>query len=123
MNSDLNVLGTQLVQCGIDPMTGFFRDGYCSTCYEDTGIHTVCIVATASFLEYSKSSGNDLSTPNAEFEFPGVKPGDSWCLCAGRWLEAYHGGFAPPVILEATHEETLAIIALPLLKDFAFKQK
>jgi uncharacterized protein (DUF2237 family) len=115
----LNVFGQPLKPCSTEPMTGFFRDGHCKTCYEDTGIHTVCVQMTAEFLEFSKSMGNDLSTPRAEFNFPGVKPGEKWCLCAGRWVEAYQNGVAPKVFLEATHEESLAIIPLNTLKEFA----
>src|SRR5690606_40251385 len=94
------------------------RDGFCHTGHEDHGIHTVCIVATSEFLEFSSSRGNDLSTPMPEFDFPGVRPGDKWCLCAGRWVEAYLAGVAPYVDLDATHEETLEIVWLANLERF-----
>ena len=103
----LNVFGQPLEPCGLDPLTGFYRDGCCNTGYDDTGIHTVCIRATAKFLAFSKQRGNDLSTPMPEFGFPGLKPGDQWCLCAPRWQEAYEAGMAPQVVLAATHELTL----------------
>jgi uncharacterized protein (DUF2237 family) len=114
-----NVLGEKLKPCCHDPLTGFYRDGFCNTGDEDRGIHTVCIVATAEFLNFSKQAGNDLSTPKPAFNFPGVRPGEKWCLCAGRWLEAYKANAAPHVILEATHEETLAIIPMTILKQYA----
>ena len=115
----LNVFGQPLAPCGLDPLTGFYRDGCCNTGYDDTGIHTVCIRATAKFLAFSKQRGNDLSTPMPEFGFPGLKPGDQWCLCAGRWKEALDANVAPPVVLAATHEETLAILPLEALKRYA----
>ena len=115
----LNVLGEPLAPCGLDPLTGFYRDGCCNTGYEDTGIHTVCVRVTAKFLAFSKQRGNDLSTPALQFGFPGLKPGDQWCLCAGRWKEALDAGVAPAVVLAATHEETLAIVALADLKRHA----
>lgn len=102
-----NVLGGELETCGTDPMTGFFRDGCCETGGGDTGVHTVCARVTAEFLEFSASRGNDLRTPHPEFGFAGLKPGDRWCLCADRWAEAHEAGFAPPVVLEATHARTL----------------
>lgn len=107
-----NVLGGELIPCGTDPVTGFFRDGSCNTCQEDFGSHTVCAQMTESFLAFSKLRGNDLSTPNPQYQFPGLKPGDRWCLCAGRWREAAEAGVAPPVILESTHERALEVIAL-----------
>lgn len=119
MFESLNVLGEELIPCSLDPMTGFFRDGCCNTDHSDKGMHTVCIEATAEFLDFTKSVGNDLSTPRPEFNFPGVKPGDKWCLCAPRWVEAYKNGVAPKVFLRATHEETLAIVPLELLKKYA----
>lgn len=119
---ELNVLGTPLKSCSQSPRTGFFRDGYCRTCFEDRGIHTVCAQMTSEFLEFSKSCGNDLTTPIEEFCFPGLQEADLWCLCASRWLEAYRQGRAPMVDLEATHEETLAIIPLEALKEFAIKK-
>jgi hypothetical protein len=115
----LNVLGEPLVPCSLDPVTGFYRDGCCNTGYDDTGIHTVCVRVTAKFLAFSKERGNDLSTPAPQFGFPGLKPGDQWCLCAGRWKEALDAGAAPRVVLAATHEETLAIVALADLKRHA----
>jgi uncharacterized protein (DUF2237 family) len=104
-----NVLGGPLEECSRDPLTGFFRDGCCNTSSEDGGSHTVCAVVTAPFLEFSASRGNDLSTPFPAYGFPGLKPGDRWCLCAARWLEAFEAGMAPLVVLEATHEAALAI--------------
>ena len=115
----LNVLGEPLAPCGLDPVTGFYRDGCCNTGYEDVGIHVVCAKMTREFLAFSKKRGNDLSTPAPEHGFPGLKPGDRWCLCAGRWKEALDAGVAPPVILQATHEETLAIVPLAVLKRHA----
>jgi uncharacterized protein (DUF2237 family) len=109
---DKNVLGGQLIPCGTDPMTGFFRDGSCSTCKEDRGSHTVCAEMTAEFLEASRNQGNDLSTPNPAVGFPGLRPGDRWCLCAGRWKEALALGVAPPVVLSSTHARALEFIAL-----------
>ena len=114
-----NVLGGELVPCSLAPRTGFFRNGCCETGHEDRGMHTVCAVMTAEFLAFSKAAGNDLSTPMPEYGFPGLKPGDRWCLCAPRWKEALDAGMAPQVVLEATHEETLAITTLGVLKDFA----
>ncbi len=115
----LNVLGLSLEPCGLDPLTGFYRDGCCNTGYDDTGIHTVCVRVSREFLAFSKSRGNDLSTPAPEFGFPGLKPGDQWCLCAGRWRESLEAGMAPPVVLAATHEETLAVVPLTALKRHA----
>jgi hypothetical protein len=112
-----NVLGGELIACSNRPLTGFFRNGCCETSAEDVGMHTVCAVMTAEFLAFSASVGNDLSTPQPMF--PGLKPGDRWCLCAPRWKEALDAGVAPPVVLEATHEETLAITPLGVLKDHA----
>ena len=114
-----NVLGTELEACSRDPLTGFYRDGCCNTGGEDLGVHTVCARMTAEFLEFSQRAGNDLSTPRPEYGFAGLKPGDCWCLCAPRWKEALDAGVAPPVVLEATHEETLAITPLGVLKDHA----
>jgi uncharacterized protein len=115
----LNVLGGELVPCSLQPRTGFFRNGCCETGPEDVGLHTVCAVMTAEFLAFSKAAGNDLSTPMPQYGFPGLKPGDRWCLCAPRWKEALDAGCAPQVVLEATHEETLAITPLGVLKDYA----
>jgi uncharacterized protein (DUF2237 family) len=117
----LNVLGGELAPCSLDPVTGFFRNGCCETGPHDVGLHTVCAVMTAEFLEYSRSIGNDLSTPAPDYGFAGLKPGDRWCLCAPRWKEALDAGVAPRVVLEATHEETLAIVTLGVLKDHAVK--
>ena len=114
-----NVLGERLDICSIDPMTGFFRDGCCDTSREDVGSHTVCAVMTAEFLAFSKSAGNDLSTPMPQFGFRGLKPGDRWCLCAPRWQEAFTAGQAPRVVLRATHEGALAYCSLADLKRFA----
>ena len=116
-----NVLGGKLMPCCYAPVTGFYRDGYCNTGPDDVGMHTVCIEATAEFLEFSKDAGNDLSTPMPEFDFPGLQAGDRWCLCAPRWVEAYEAGMAPKVILEGTHQDTLEIIPLRLLREYALK--
>lgn len=118
-NNQLNVLGEVLLPCSKDPLTGYFRDGYCHTCHEDSGIHTVCALMDETFLDFSMRAGNDLSTPRPEFGFSGVKAGDFWCLCAGRWLEAYKNNCAPKVSLRATNEETLAVIPLEILRKFA----
>lgn len=115
----LNVLGGPLATCSTSPMTGFFRDGCCNTSPEDLGVHTVCVELTAEFLAFSKSRGNDLSTPNPQWGFPGLKPGDRWCLCAARWAEAHAAGVAPKVNLAATHEATLSIVPLEQLREFA----
>ena len=114
-----NVLGGELKSCSEQPMTGFFRDGCCNTGPHDTGAHTVCAELTAEFLQFSKDAGNDLSTPRPEFEFPGLNPGDRWCLCAARWVEAFEAGAAPRVVLEATHERTLDYVPLATLRRFA----
>jgi uncharacterized protein len=116
-----NVLGGELAPCSLDPVTGFFRNGCCETGPHDVGLHTVCAVMTADFLAFSKLVGNDLSTPMPEYGFAGLKPGDRWCLCAPRWKEALDAGAAPQVVLEATHEETLAIVPLGVLKDHAIE--
>jgi len=114
-----NVLGGPLADCSKQPMTGFFRDGCCNTGREDGGSHTVCAVMTAEFLAFSKSRGNDLSTPMHEHGFPGLKPGDRWCLCASRWKEAFAAGRAPLVVLTATHERALEVCDLTALKRHA----
>lgn len=119
MSDQRNVLGGTLMACSFSPLTGYFRTGCCETDETDLGRHVVCIKATAEFLEFSANAGNDLSTPRPEYRFRGVKPGDRWCLCAARWLEAYEQEAAPPVVLEATHESALEIIPLELLKAFA----
>lgn len=112
----INVLGEVLAPCSLQPRTGFFRDGHCNTCFEDTGSHTVCAVMTEEFLAYSKYVGNDLSTPRPEFGFAGLKAGDSWCLCAARFLQAHDEGCAPRVKLSATHKRALDIVPLAVLK-------
>ena len=117
--TERNVLGGELEPCGTDPMTGFFRDGCCNTSDDDLGRHTVCAVMTAEFLEFSKIAGNDLSTPRPEFGFPGLQPGDRWCLCAARWREAWDAGAAPRVVLNATNEASLDFVSLDALKALA----
>ncbi|HEY1880165.1 MAG TPA: DUF2237 domain-containing protein [Caulobacteraceae bacterium] len=117
-----NVLGGELEPCSLSPKTGFFRNGCCETGPEDIGQHTVCAVMTDEFLRFSLNVGNDLSTPRPEFDFPGLRSGDRWCLCAPRWKEALDAGAAPKVVLEATHEEVLAIAPLGVLKDHAFQE-
>ena len=119
MEASLNVLGEPLQACSSQPLTGFFRDGCCNTSPEDLGRHTVCTRVTAEFLEFSRSRGNDLSTPMPEVGFPGLKPGDQWCLCAARWQEALEAGAAPRVVLQATHAATLRIVKLADLKKYA----
>ncbi len=119
MEAKLNVLGEPLVPCSEQPLTGFFRDGCCNTAPEDLGLHVVCTRVTAEFLEFSKSRGNDLSTPVPEFGFPGLKPGDQWCLCAARWQEALEAGAAPRVVLQATHAAALRVVSLADLKRHA----
>jgi uncharacterized protein (DUF2237 family) len=116
-----NVLGTPLKGCCNDPMTGFYRDGYCRTGPDDTGLHTVCAVMTEEFLKFSRSRGNDLSTPMPQYDFPGLVPGDRWCLCVGRWAEALEAGLAPPVILEASHVHALEFVSLEDLRAHAFR--
>lgn len=115
----VNVLGSPLAPCSRAPMTGFYRTGRCDTGPEDAGSHTVCAVMTAEFLAYSKYVGNDLSTPRPEFGFPGLSPGDRWCLCAGRFLQAHHEGCAPQVDLEATHRAACEIVPLEVLRRYA----
>lgn len=114
-----NVLGGELRLCCGDPMTGFYRDGYCRTGPDDVGRHTVCILATDEFLKFSKAAGNDLSTPRPEFAFPGLVAGDKWCLVAMRWRQALEAGMAPQVVLAATHESVLEIVSLDELKKLA----
>ena len=116
-----NVLGEKLQTCSDRPKTGFFRDGCCNTSPEDVGVHTVCVVMTAEFLEYSKAQGNDLSTPMPEFGFECLQPGDRWCLCVNRWKEALDAGLATPVILECTNENATRVVSLELLALHAFK--
>ena len=115
----INVIGTDLQVCGTDPVTGFFRDGSCNTCAADQGSHTVCAVMTAEFLAFSKYVGNDLSTPRPEFGFAGLNPGDRWCLCASRFLQAHEEGCAPQVHLQATHQRALDIVPLEVLTTHA----
>lgn len=103
----------------MDPVTGFFRNGKCDTTGEDTGMHTVCVLMTEEFLEFSKEAGNDLSTPRPEFDFPGLKPGDRWCLCLPRWIEAYNNDMAPQIVIEATHASVLEFVDLETLRAFA----
>jgi len=115
----LNVYGEVLESCCDDPVTGFFRDGCCNTSDDDVGIHTVCVEITAAFLTFSEKMGNDLTTPHPEFDFPGLKAGDRWCLCAMRWLEAHEAGFAPRVHVRSTHIRTLEVLDIQLLKAYA----
>ena len=117
--SQLNVLGGPLLTCSDDPVTGFFRDGCCNTSEDDFGSHTLCVVLTADFLQFSKERGNDLSTPRPEYNFPGLQPGQRWCLCAARWLEAHQAGHAPRVLLNSTNQVALEIMPLELLKRYA----
>lgn len=119
IDASVNVLGGALQPCSHDPLTGFFRDGCCNTNEADVGSHTVCIQASKEFLEYSRFRGNDLSTPYPEFGFPGVKPGQRWCLCAARWMEAYEQGMAPKVYLLSTHQKALEIVPIAALKAHA----
>jgi len=114
-----NVLGTELEDCSRDPMTGFFRDGCCNTGPEDVGLHTLCAEMTDEFLAFSKSRGNDLSTPNPMFQFQGLKAGDRWCLCVLRWKEAFEAGMAPRVNLQATHMSVLEFVDLEHLQEYA----
>jgi hypothetical protein len=114
--TELNVLGTELVPCSYDPLTGFYRDGCCSTDAQDLGSHVVCARVTADFLAYSAQQGNDLSTPRPEHRFAGLKPGDRWCLCALRWKEAFKVGLAPPVVLASTHARALDFVTLAQLQ-------
>jgi len=116
---DKNVLGGALAPCSVAPQTGFYRDGCCNTGPEDHGLHVVCAQVTDEFLRFARSHGNDLITPMPQFAFPGLAAGDRWCVCAGTWREAFEAGVAPPVVLAATHEETLAVIPLDALKAHA----
>lgn len=119
MDKSVNVLSEKLAVCGENPITGFYRDGKCNTCEEDAGSHTVCIEVSTKFLEYSRFKGNDLTTPIPEFDFKGLRPGDSWCLCAARWLEAVESDMAPRIHLISTHKKALDIVPLELLKKYA----
>ena len=121
-NESLNVLGGALQTCSTDPLTGFLRDGCCNTNDQDFGSHTVCVEMTAECLEFSKLAGNDLSTPMPEHGFPGLEPGDRWCLCAARWQEAYENNMAPRVVLESTHRRAMEIISLDALRELAVEQ-
>ena len=116
---DRNVLGGPLEECGTDPVTGFYRDGCCTTGPQDIGSHTICVVVTGEFLEHQRRVGNDLSTPRPEFRFPGLQPGDRWCVVAARWAQAYADGRAAPVVLAATHERALDVVPLDILARFA----
>ncbi|MCY4426835.1 MAG: DUF2237 domain-containing protein [Halieaceae bacterium] len=119
MDESNNVFGEALETCSEKPITGFFRDGCCNTSEEDLGSHTVCVEVTEDFLEYSRFRGNDLTTPMPDYGFPGLEPGDRWCLCAARWLEAYHQGMAPRVLLRRTHQKALDIVPMELLREYA----
>lgn len=119
MEPSVNVLGGALEECSRDPVTGFFRNGCCDTAASDRGVHTVCAVMTAEFLALSKYLGNDLSTPRPEYGFAGLKPGDQWCLCAGRFLQAHEEGAAPEIRLRATHRRTLTVVPLEVLQLYA----
>jgi len=116
---DVNVVGGKLLPCSAEPLTGFYRNACCSTGPEDIGSHTVCVVLTEAFLEFSKAVGNDLSTPRPEYGFNGLAPGDRWCLCASRWLEAHEAGYAPDVVLGATHALALDVVPIELLTSRA----
>ena len=117
-----NVLGEELEPCCFDPLTGFYRDGFCKTGGGDYGVHTVCAVMTDEFLEFSRLAGNDLSTPLPQYQFPGLKSGDRWCLCVERWTEALKAGFAPRVVLESTHMSSLEFASLEDLKAYSVNQ-
>ena len=119
MEESLNVFGEPLLPCSEDPLTGFFRDGCCNTSDDDVGSHTVCVEVSREFLQYSRFRGNDLSTPHPEFGFPGLQPGDRWCLCAARWLEAYEQEMAPRVYLQRTHKKALDVIPMAVLRSYA----
>jgi uncharacterized protein (DUF2237 family) len=122
-NSDQqNVLGTALQPCSHDPQTGYLRDGYCHEHPQDRGCHELCAVVTEEFLEYSKAQGNDLITPRPEFDFPGLDPGDHWCLCVGRWVEAERAGVAPPVVMEATNKSALSQVDSETLQAYAHEE-
>ncbi|MEL6690200.1 MAG: DUF2237 domain-containing protein [Pseudomonadota bacterium] len=120
-DDSVNVSGGPLSPCSLDPLTGFFRDGACNTCAEDGGSHTVCAVMTDEFLAFSKYVGNDLSTPRPEYRFPGLKAGDQWCLCAGRFMQAHEEGCAPNVKLEATHKRALEVVPMDVLEKYAIR--
>jgi uncharacterized protein (DUF2237 family) len=119
VTTEHNVLGGPLEPCGTDPMTGFYRDGTCSCGDEDLGLHAVCAVVTEEFLQHQRAVGNDLTTPMLQYGFPGLKPGDRWCVVAARWLQAYHDGVAAPVVLASTNERALEVIPVSVLKEHA----
>jgi uncharacterized protein len=119
MDNPINVLGEELQECSRHPVTGFYRNGFCNTGPQDFGLHGVCVLLSEEFLAFSKYAGNDLSTPMLEFGFPGLKPGDRWCLCASRWRQALDAGYAPKVVLSSTHQTSLKVIALEDLKAYA----
>ncbi|WP_017974450.1 DUF2237 family protein [Actinopolyspora halophila] len=119
MTDERNVLGEPLEQCGTDPVTGFYRDGCCTSAPEDTGNHSVCAVVTREFLEQQREAGNDLTTALPQYGFAGLQAGDRWCVCAARWLEAYRAGAAPPVVLAATHERAVEVVPLDSLREHA----
>ncbi|MFD2564310.1 DUF2237 family protein [Aquimarina rubra] len=120
MTSELNVLGTPLISCCNDPVTGYFRDGFCRTTDQDTGTHIICAIMTSEFLKYTKSRGNDLSTPMPYWNFPGLKPGDKWCLCISRWLQAKKAGKAPLIILESCHQKALEYTDMETLLEYKY---
>lgn len=119
MDESVNVLGGKLEPCSMDPVTGYFRNGCCDTSAQDFGSHTICVEMTQEFLDYSKHIGNDLSTPHPEWGFPGLNPGDRWCVCAARWLECYKGGAPSGIYLRATHKKATEIVPLEVLERFA----
>ncbi len=121
LTSGRNVLGGPLRACSFDPLTGFFRDGCCRTRGEDEGQHVICARVTQEFLSYSLSQGNDLITPRPEWRFSGLKPGDRWCICATRWMQAWKAGVAPPVVLDCTHEKALEVVPLEVLQAYAYQ--
>ncbi|KGM39135.1 hypothetical protein JY96_01510 [Aquabacterium sp. NJ1] len=121
LTSGRNVLGGPLRACSFDPLTGFFRDGCCRTRGEDEGQHVICARVTQEFLSYSLSQGNDLITPRPEWRFSGLKPGDRWCICATRWMQAWQAGVAPPVVLDCTHEKALEVVPLEVLQAYAYQ--
>lgn len=122
MTMPKNILGTELGGCCTNPMTGYYRDGFCRTDEQDLGRHVVCAIMTEPFLTFTRSRGNDLITPRHEYQFPGLKPGDRWCLCVLRWREAYEAGVAPPVLLACTHERALQYVSLNMLREVAFEE-
>lgn len=119
VDPSLNVFGEPLLPCSSDPVTGFFRDGCCNTGDHDSGSHTICVHISDEFLQYTLSRGNDLGTPRPEFGFPGLKPGDHWCVCASRWREAYNNKMAPKVLLARTHQKALKIVPMDILRQYA----